>query len=93
MYEHKANHYTETSKPPVDIPPNPNDPPLNTPEATDPVSAILTPLIFVLSEDILYNLGEMPLPPYIHQKLQDSERYQEYGYCYESHLNGMAFIL
>ena len=27
-------------------------------------------------EEILDQLGEMPLPPYIHEKLEDSERYQ-----------------
>ena len=26
--------------------------------------------------DILKNLGQMPLPPYIHEKLEDAERYQ-----------------
>ena len=27
-------------------------------------------------EEILDRLGEMPLPPYIHEKLQDANRYQ-----------------
>ncbi len=27
-------------------------------------------------QDILHQLGEMPLPPYIHEKLEDQERYQ-----------------
>ena len=30
----------------------------------------------VLDEQILDRLGKMPLPPYIHEELQDSERYQ-----------------
>ncbi len=27
-------------------------------------------------EEVLDQLGEMPLPPYIHEKLQDRDRYQ-----------------
>ena len=31
-------------------------------------------------EDILFRVGEMPLPPYIHEKLKDKDRYQTV-YC------------
>lgn len=34
-------------------------------------------------EEILSRLGEMPLPPYIHEKLKDKDRYQTV-YCKES---------
>ena len=34
-------------------------------------------------EEILDKLGEMPLPPYIHEKLEDKERYQT---VYSKHL-------
>ena len=34
-------------------------------------------------EDVLARVGTMPLPPYIHEKLQDPERYQTV-YCKES---------
>lgn len=34
-------------------------------------------------EDVLSRVGTMPLPPYIHEKLQDPERYQTV-YCKES---------
>lgn len=34
-------------------------------------------------EEILDRLGEMPLPPYIHQKLEDKERYQTVYSKYE----------
>ena len=27
-------------------------------------------------EDVLYTIGEMPIPPYIHEKLKEQERYQ-----------------
>ncbi|MFR5171352.1 MAG: S-adenosylmethionine:tRNA ribosyltransferase-isomerase, partial [Clostridium paraputrificum] len=27
-------------------------------------------------EEVLDSLGEMPLPPYIHERLEDKERYQ-----------------
>ena len=30
----------------------------------------------VIFEEVLDSLGEMPLPPYIHERLEDSERYQ-----------------
>ena len=33
-------------------------------------------------EDILSNVGEMPLPPYIHEKLKDQNRYQTV-YCHK----------
>lgn len=34
-------------------------------------------------EDILERIGQMPLPPYIHEKLQDADRYQTV-YCREA---------
>ncbi|MFA6782050.1 MAG: tRNA preQ1(34) S-adenosylmethionine ribosyltransferase-isomerase QueA [Sedimentibacter sp.] len=38
-------------------------------------------------EEILDKLGEMPLPPYIHEKLQDKDRYQT---IYAKHLGSAA---
>ncbi|HNZ82897.1 MAG TPA: tRNA preQ1(34) S-adenosylmethionine ribosyltransferase-isomerase QueA [Sedimentibacter sp.] len=38
-------------------------------------------------EEILDKLGEMPLPPYIHEKLQDKDRYQT---IYARHLGSAA---
>jgi S-adenosylmethionine:tRNA ribosyltransferase-isomerase len=38
-------------------------------------------------EEILDQLGEMPLPPYIHEKLKDRERYQT---VYSKHLGSAA---
>ncbi|MBC8590410.1 tRNA preQ1(34) S-adenosylmethionine ribosyltransferase-isomerase QueA [Wansuia hejianensis] len=38
-------------------------------------------------EEILDRLGEMPLPPYIHQKLEDKERYQT---VYSKHTGSAA---
>ena len=38
-------------------------------------------------EEILNELGEMPLPPYIHEKLTDKERYQT---VYSKHLGSAA---
>lgn len=40
-----------------------------------------------LFEEILDKLGEMPLPPYIHEKLEDRERYQT---VYSKHLGSAA---
>ena len=37
-------------------------------------------------EEILDRLGETPLPPYIHEKLEDRERYQQgSGFCRSAH--------
>ncbi|HLR21913.1 MAG TPA: tRNA preQ1(34) S-adenosylmethionine ribosyltransferase-isomerase QueA [Tissierellaceae bacterium] len=38
-------------------------------------------------EEILNELGEMPLPPYIHEKLEDGERYQT---VYSKHVGSAA---
>ena len=45
-------------------------------DTTDAGGRIVTFLYEGVFEELLDKLGEMPLPPYIHEKLQDATRYQ-----------------
>ena len=45
-------------------------------DTTDAGGRVVTFLYEGVFEEILDRLGEMPLPPYIHQKLEDPSRYQ-----------------